>query len=266
MDAASHTPLGVVLRMKATIEYIQSRFDEFNERFFGSSLPPIPIRLSHAKGFLGKITFTRRSSLSFPRSLFHPFTPYKNTDFVLRINVRIDLPQEVVDDTILHEMIHYYIAVNQWKDTSVHGELFRREMARINREGNRHITISHRLTESEQSQAHLHKGRVVAIITMEDGKTGVKVLPKQIRHILAWDKQARRAFSRSAITNNHSPITRITWYYTDNEYFAKYPSSTALRIYLIADPDTLPVATAHRLLIEDNRVRLIPNPASRLKW
>ena len=87
--------------MRATVEYIQARFDSYNEQFFGGSLPPIPIRLSHAKGFLGKVTFTRRR-----KGLFQK---YKNEDFVLRINVRIDLPEEVVEDTILHEMIHIYV-------------------------------------------------------------------------------------------------------------------------------------------------------------
>ena len=185
--------------VKPTIDYIQTRFDEYNERFFSSSLPPIPIRLSHAKGFLGKVTFTRKRKGLFAR--------YQNTDFVLRINVRIDLPQEVVDDTILHEMIHYYIAVNQWNDTSTHGELFRHEMARINREGNRHITISHRLSDAEQAQARIHKGRVVAVVTFADGRTGVKIVPKQIRHILAWDKQARRAFGCQLSAVSHQPST-----------------------------------------------------------
>ena len=128
--------------LKPTIEYIQTRFDEFNARYFGGTLPVIPVKLSHAKGFLGKVTYMRcRQGL---------FRGYRNTDFVLRINVRIDLPENVIEDTILHEMIHYYIAVNQIRDTSAHGRLFRREMKRINAEGNRHITISYRMSALSQ--------------------------------------------------------------------------------------------------------------------
>ena len=236
--------------MKATIEYIQQRFDEYNELYFHGSLPPIPVRLSHAKGFLGKVTFTRkRQGL---------FGGYKNQDFVLRINVRIDLPQEVVDDTILHEMIHYYIAVNQWHDTSAHGELFRREMTRINREGGRHISISHRLSETEQRQAALKKGRVVGIVHFADGRTGIKIVPKQIKHILSWN--------RRAITNRQLQISNIDWYYTDDEFFSQYPSSVALRIFLMDDPQAIPLSTAHRLVLEERRVRLQTNPNSNLRW
>jgi len=229
-----------------TVDYIRTRFDAYNAQFFGGQLPPLPIRLSHAKGFLGKVCFTRRRQGLFGK--------YRNTDFVLRINVRIDLPQEVVDDTILHEMIHYYIAVNQWTDSSTHGQLFRREMTRINSEGNRHISISHRLNDAERHQAVVHKGRVVAVVRFEDGKTGVKVVPKQIRHILAWDRQARR----------HFPIQSIDWYYTDDEHFSKYPSSMALRIYLENEP--LPLVSAHRLSVADGQVRLLVNKDNPLKW
>lgn len=127
--------------MFPTIPYIQSCFDEYNARFFGNALPPIPIKLSNARTFLGKVTFTRRRSWL--------FGPVRNENFVLRINTRLDLPEELVQDTILHEMIHYYIALNHLRDTSTHGRLFRQHMKRINDEGNRHITISYRLSKEQ---------------------------------------------------------------------------------------------------------------------
>ena len=113
--------------MRPTIEYIQTRFNEYNDRFFDGALPPIPVKLSNAKTFLGKLCFKRKRKWL--------FGDYYNTGFVLRINTRADLPEELVEDTILHEMIHYYIAFNQWSDTSTHGQLFRREMKRINEKG-----------------------------------------------------------------------------------------------------------------------------------
>ena len=215
--------------MKPTVSYIQSRFDEFNARYFGGQLPPVPIRLSHAKGFLGKLTFTRRK-----QGLFRG---YRNEDFVLRINVRIDLPEPLIEDTILHEMIHYFIAFNQLKDTSIHGQLFRREMARINAEGNRHITISHRLSDSEKAQAIIHKTRAVALVRFTDGKTGVKVVPPHAEHIRYWHKTAKRRF----------PVSSIEWFLSSDDYFARFPSSVAMKIYLIADPSEIPLSGAMRM-------------------
>ena len=136
--------------MIPTLDYIQARFDEYNTRFFAGTLPSLPIKLSNARTFLGKVTFVKR------RKWLFGATTYEN--FVLRINARIDLPEELIEDTILHEMIHYYIAVNQWRDTSAHGRLFRQQMKRINTEGNRHITISYKLTPNQQ-KALLEGGR-----------------------------------------------------------------------------------------------------------
>ena len=206
--------------MTPTVEYIQARFDEYNTAYFNGQLPPLPIKLSHAKGFLGKVTFTRRKQ--------GLFSGYRNENFVLRINARIDLPETLIEDTILHEMIHYYIAVNQWHDTSTHGQLFRREMARLNADG-RHITISHRLTDEQRAQAIIHKVRAVAIVHFADGKTGVKVVPNQPQHIRRWQQMAMRRF----------PIRSIEWIESDDDFYAKYPSSMAMRIYLLTDPNSV---------------------------
>ena len=130
--------------MIPTLDYIQARFDEYNACYFGGQLPRLPIRLSHARTFLGKVCFTKRRQWL--------FGPYQYSNFVLRINTRFDLPETLIEDTILHEMIHYYIAYNQWHDTSAHGRLFRQEMKRINEIGGRHITISYRLNAEQLAQ------------------------------------------------------------------------------------------------------------------
>ena len=148
--------------MIPTVPYIQSCFGEFNARFFSGALPPVPIKLSHARTFLGKLTFTKHRSW-----LFGP-TRYEN--FVLRINARIDLPEDLIEDTILHEMIHYYIAVNQLRDTSAHGRLFRREMKRINAEGNRHITISYRLSKDQLLELYPEKNAQIEAYFLHKSK------------------------------------------------------------------------------------------------
>ena len=146
--------------MIPTLPYIQQHFDDFNIRFFNGSLPPIPIKLSNARTFLGKVTYVKRRNFSLTSWLFSSGASsvgeWTYSNFKLRINTRYDLPEELIQDTILHEMIHYYIAVNHLRDTSTHGQLFRNEMKRINAEGNRHITISYRLTPEQLAQLKAH--------------------------------------------------------------------------------------------------------------
>ena len=236
--------------MIATIPYIERKFAEYNAQYFGNSLPEIPIRLSNAKGFLGKVCYRKTKQGLFGRT--------KNTDFVLRINTRIDLPEEVVEDTILHEMIHYYIGYHQLKDTSSHGQLFRQMMQQINRAGGRHITVTHRLTaEQAEAAAGQEKVRVVCVVRFKDGRTGVKVVPKQVRSILH--------FQSSAMT--HFPIEETEWYLTKNGYFGKYPSSNALRIYLISSTKELEEALvgSRRIEIGERSIRLVSSD-SNLSW
>ena len=101
--------------MKATIPYIEKKFDEFNRLIFEGKLPRIPIELSNAKTFLGQCVYKKRR---------RPFGKPKLYDFRLRINTRIDLPEQELEDTIIHEMIHYYIGYNKLEDASSHGPLF----------------------------------------------------------------------------------------------------------------------------------------------
>ena len=163
--------------MTPTIPFIKRKFDEYNKLMFGGKLPDIPIKLSNARSFLGVCSYKKKRVGITGQTV--------NYDFVLRINTRIDLPQNVVEDTIIHEMIHYYIAYNQLKDTSAHGEIFRSIMQSINSKFGRNLSVSHKPTESQKLQAR--NGRktwhVVAVVSFADGRTGVKVLPRIVQRI-----------------------------------------------------------------------------------
>lgn len=201
--------------MKATIPFIEDCFRRFNERYFENSLPEIPIRLSNAKGFLGKLTYSRRRTFWFTENY---------CDFVLRINTRIDLSQEELEDTIIHEMIHYYIAYHRLGDTSSHGPRFRAIMTTINQRDGRHISVTHKLTEAQQREATGKvRGRMVAVVRFSDGRIGVKVVPHRVSYMRDFEARCKR----------HFQVESLRWYYSKDIFFARFPSSGALRVYLI---------------------------------
>ena len=70
--------------MKATIPFIRERFEQFNAQMFGGQLPELPIRLSHARTFVGMCTFKRRRLLG---------GGMENYDFKLQISTQIDLSE-----------------------------------------------------------------------------------------------------------------------------------------------------------------------------
>lgn len=119
--------------MLANPQFILDTFTRYNELCFGGTLPPIPIKLTKARTFLGKLTYVAR------RNFFGKVIRYEN--FCLRISTLFDLPERELEDVVIHEMIHYYIAMNRIKDTSTHGKVFKAMMRQINAEFGRDIKV-----------------------------------------------------------------------------------------------------------------------------
>ena len=162
--------------MIPTIEYVQQKFREFNVTMFDGRLPEPPISITNAKTYLGVCAFRKHRK-------WHGRLEY--SDFKIRISRRFDLPQNEIDDTIIHEMIHYYIGLFSPADMPGHSPLFRKMMADINERFGRHISVSHRLSKEQQEQAidNRPKKHVVASVVLKDGRTGIKVIPCMERHI-----------------------------------------------------------------------------------
>lgn len=122
--------------MKATLPFIEDKFDEFNGEFFGGSLSRPVMKISRARSYLGICAYKRRRVL---------FKGTQLTDFRILVNGLFDLPQEILEDILIHEMIHYHILSKGIRDTSPHGKIFRGIAAQINSQYGRHIRISYRL-------------------------------------------------------------------------------------------------------------------------
>lgn len=202
--------------MKATIPYIEKKFEEFNRLMFDGRLPKLPVELSDAKTFLGICVYKKR------RTLLGKTVCY---DFKLRINTRIDLDEAEVEDIIIHEMIHYYIGYHGIVDTSAHGRVFREMMKGINERFGRHIKVSHRPTQEQKEQlcGNRRRWRMVAFVVFKDGRTGIKVLPRIVEKVVNYYN----------VMDRESCIERIEMYMTDDVFFNRYPSSSALRVHYI---------------------------------
>lgn len=200
--------------MIPTREYAERKFGEFNTLIFSGQLPPIPIHATRARTFLGKCVYSRRRKLS-------GRAEYSN--FSLRISTSYDLPEAEIEDTVIHEMIHYYILYSGITDTSAHGKVFRRIMSDINARYGRHVSISHRGAAPPAAAAESRKWHVVAVVEFRDGRTGFKVLPRARQSIGAYTAGVAGAAEVSSV--------RLVW--TDEPYFNSFPVSKALRVHAI---------------------------------
>ena len=224
--------------MIATIPYVERKFEEYNRQMFAGQLPKLPIELSDAKTFLGKCVYRKRRLRN---------GSVENYDFRLRINTRIDLTEAEVEDTIIHEMIHYFIRWKQMEDTSSHGQIFQHMMNSINEKYGRHISIRHIGTEEQNEQAidkrqHWH---VVAVVRFNSDRTGIKVLPRVMPSIINFYNKIIEA----------KDVERIDLYMSNDIFFNRFPNSSALKVhYVNGDEAEKHLATAKILHIEGDKV------------
>ena len=224
--------------MKATIKYVEKKFDEFNRQMFGGRLPKLPVRMSDAVTFLGMCVAKVRTL---------PDGRKEHFDFELRVSLRHDIPERDLEDVIIHEMIHYFIMYNELVDSSPHGELFKAMMRSINRTYGRNITISRRSTPEEHKQTVESKAQwhVIAAVRFRNGKHGVKVLPRVVPKILDYHGKV------SAVAE----IAGVDLFLHNNPFFNRYPTSAALKVHEI-DKDLLSqnLAGARRLIVQNGKL------------
>lgn len=190
--------------------------------FEGKLLMP-PIQLSKARTFVGQCAAKKRHTLQHGTRLY---------DFRLKFSICFDLSEEEWEDTIIHEMIHYYIGVNGLKDTSAHGELFRQIMNNINQRFNRHLTISHKSTPLQREAIYSAKKvwHVIALVYFSDGRKGLKVLPRIRQRIITY---------RSTMLRDPR-ISRIDLFISDDTYFNRFPNSSAFNVVLANEQEFMP--------------------------
>lgn len=227
--------------MIPTIEYIQNRFDEFNRQMFDGKLPAIPIKLSDAKTFLGRFSYRKIVNRSTGKVEY--------VDLCLRVNARVDLPENMLEDVIIHEMIHYYIAYYHLEDVSTHGTIFIQMMNAINQRFGRHVSVSFKSTPEQREQLEDTRQRyhVIAVLTFHDGTTGFKVLPRIIERIVYYYNNVSAA----------PQVKEVSLFMSNSIFFNKYPNSSSLRYHRLdadeihrqlqgAEPMTCDGKTIHR--------------------
>lgn len=207
----------VTNRMKITVPYALDCFARFNELCFGNSLPEVPVVLTSATSFLGRLCYRKERRL---------WGSVRNRDFQIRLSSEFDLGEREWEDVIIHEMIHLHIASNSLKDTSSHGRIFHSMMDRINAEYGRSITVSHRSTPGTESP-RLARERVhcVCVSTFPDGRKGVTVCSP------AMAERIDRGLPEAYVLSSRK------WYITGDKFFNRFPHSRLPRIYRISCED-----------------------------
>ena len=187
--------------MRPTLDYIKSKFEYYNKLCFDGMLPMPPIRLNMRYGIMG---VTKSEVTRTPEGKLH----YDNIS--IEISVRQDLPEEEYIDTLVHEMIHYYIEYNNIQDNSPHGRVFKEKMDYIQSRFGIKITIAFDPSDEYLVNTITH-ARYVCVAEFEDERMGIAVVAKN-RIFLLWD----------AIPLLKG-VKTVNWYVSNRAIFEKYP-------------------------------------------
>ena len=211
--------------MRPTVEYLQKQFTFLNNQCFEGKLKPVNIVLSNASTFLGRLCFVRK----------RVWGKVRLSDFLIRISVRYDMEESVIIDTLLHEMIHYYIASSNIKDTSSHGEVFQKIMNALNARFGYHLSITHKVVDGtamaeqkakeREMKRTAYKRHFIGVAQLHDGNT--YVLQAASTRVRMLDRQLRQYY----------PIKSLQWYGSISPFWNKYPNCITPKLYAIDKAD-----------------------------
>ena len=157
----------------------------------------------------------------------------------------MDLPENVIEDTILHEMIHYYILSNQMQDTGPHGKLFIAKMQEINRKFNRNLSVTHRSTKEELDSDKRLQQHIICVSRLRTGKRGVTVATKS-RLFELWDAMP-----------NFPDMAELKWVVSTNSFFNRFPKVTKPSIYFVPSEELEEhLKGAKELVKQGNSIRI----------
>ncbi|MDE5849279.1 MAG: SprT-like domain-containing protein [Muribaculaceae bacterium] len=228
--------------MRASAEFLEERFDRFNREIFSDSLPRPEMHISSARSFMGQFRTERHRT----------FTGKIKETYHLTLSDRYDLEPSILEDIVIHEMIHYFIHYKRIKDSSSHGPQFRKMMHAINRTFGRRITVSHRCSkeelESDSSKAH----SIVCLCTMTDGRK------------LVCRASQSKVFELHRAFQEWDKVLREEWYWVYGSYFNRYRRVLTPRLFSV-DQEGLDVISSGTPLefVEVSGGRMILRPAGR---
>lgn len=196
--------------MELTASYLRNWFKHFNELYFDLQLPDsIELKVSNSRTHLGKFKCNWSQHWLSGRK--------RISNCLITISRFYDLPEKEIHNVLLHEMIHYYIAISGKRDTAPHGKLFREQMNRLNSQFGWNITISAKTGKWTIAERNKESSFLVLAIKLKDNSHMLTVVNPNYRNEIDLKCQQ--------ITD----IKEWKWYIAEDEYFAHFPRVRNLR-------------------------------------
>lgn len=205
--------------MYATLDYVKSVFECYNRLCFDGRLPMLPLRLTDSLSHLGAFVHP---------TVWPDDRPRGAGECHLRISRRLDRSQEELVDTIVHEMIHYYIWYNRISDTAPHGTVFRTMMNSLNKSHGLNMTVRKRMEAAELDTDTRQRPHLICITHWADGRRLITVCAQ------------KKLFEIHDAFAACDRVLSMEWWWSADPWFNRFGSARTAKAMLIdpADYDT----------------------------
>lgn len=231
-------------QMIPNIKFMEDTFLRFRESIFACPLPIPRFEVTRAATFRGKFAYRRVWG--------------KICDPVIRLSLNFNLPAREWEDVLIHEMIHYVIALRGVRETS-HGPTFQSMMKQINSDFGRDIRISHRAQypgvatrsaseapSTTTNYAEPLRRHYVCVVRLSDCKMGL------------FRAAASRLFKVWNHPRQYPQVTDWRWIGTHDPTFKRIPKSLKGALYIIEDYKSWLHAFKYAVTLEHRGDRIIP--------
>ena len=187
--------------MRPTLQYIEQKFDYYNALCFNGQLPRPQFMLTQRDSAVGR-----------SRHCVVLVNDKHVEEHIIEISIRRDLPEIEYIDTLVHEMIHYYIALNNIQDDAPHGTVFHSIMNRITQTYGIRITIEYNEADNELIARETDRYRYVCVVEKNNGEMTLAIVIR--------DKVFQYWNSMSTL----SDVKSVKWYVSNRAIFEKFPA------------------------------------------
>lgn len=210
--------------MRPTVTYLRNKFDYYNKLCFDGTLPQPIIRLNTRYCVMG-------------------ITKFENTreKISIEISVRRDLPEMEYIDTLLHEMIHYYIIYNGINDDSPHGKQFKSIMHEISTKYGIKISLCFEPSEEELVKTH-SRIRFICVANLVNDNVGFAVVAKN-KVWQFWDMIPRM-----------KKVKSVKWFISDRAIFESFPVIVSPKLFIIKADKIHHYLTGAKELVKSNNI------------
>lgn len=205
--------------MRANLKFIGETFRKYNTICFAGKLPEIRIEITDAERQLGGFCYpVRTASTKTGRRL-------QTVECSMKLSRRFDMEQTLLEDVIIHEMIHFFIWYEGYEDTSAHGKLFKALMNEINSRFGRNITVRHKDTASLYDGDRKIKRHYFCVVKWNDGKWTLT------------QSASTKVFEIDDYFESRPDIVEKTWYFNTDPWMNRFPTSRSVKCYKITAED-----------------------------